>query len=190
MRAKTREQAAGRELRRQGRSLREISRELGVSLSSASVWTRDVEAVRPARRAPPLTHWEPAQVCNGCGRILLASDFHTGQSRCKECRRTYMANRGDLHRRQSRRARDKRRAAARAYILEILKNGRCADCGSSDPAVLEFDHVGPKRMEVGKLVREGYRLERIKAEVANCGARMCELPPPSHVPACAVVASG
>jgi hypothetical protein len=42
------------------------------------------------------------------------------------------------------------------------------DCGLADPAVLEFDHVGPKTMEVGKLVREAYRLERVVAEIANC----------------------
>ena len=123
---------------------------------------------RPEPNATPLVRMEPAQLCNGCGRILLASDFHRGQSRCKECRREYIRKRGDLHRRQSRRARDKRRADARAYILEILQSGVCADCGSDDAAVLEFDHVGPKRMEVGKLVREAYRLERIKAEIANC----------------------
>ena len=79
-----------------------------------------------------------------------------------------MRRRGDLHRRQTRRARDKRRAAAREYVLRLLRSGACADWGLTDPAVLEFDHVGPKRMEVGKLVREAYRLERIKAEIENC----------------------
>jgi hypothetical protein len=33
---------------------------------------------------------------------------------------------------------------------------------------LEFDHVGPKTAEVGKMVREAYRLTRIKAEIENC----------------------
>lgn len=80
----------------------------------------------------------------------------------------YMRARGDLHRSQTRRARDKRRAAARAYILEILRSGACTDCGLADAAVLEFDHIGPKQMEVGKLVREGYLLHHIEAEVANC----------------------
>jgi DNA-directed RNA polymerase subunit M/transcription elongation factor TFIIS len=111
---------------------------------------------------------EPAQLCNACMRLLLASDFHRGQSQCKECRREYMRRRGDLHRQQTRRARDKRREAARAYVIEILRSGACTDYGLEDPAVLEFDHVGPKRIEVGKLVREAYRLERIKAEIANC----------------------
>jgi hypothetical protein len=79
-----------------------------------------------------------------------------------------MRQRGDLHRRQSRDSRDKRRAIARAYVTKILVGGTCADCGLADPAVLEFDHVGPKTMEVGKLVREAYRLERVIAEIANC----------------------
>jgi hypothetical protein len=162
------ERAAARRLRAEGRSLREISRELGVSLSSASVWTRGIQKPEPTAPAPPCVLWEPGHLCNGCGRILLASDFHTGQAHCKECRSAYIKQRGDLHRQQTRRARDKRRAAARAYVLNILRAGVCADCGLADAAVLEFDHVGAKRTEVGKLVREAYRLDRIKAEIENC----------------------
>jgi hypothetical protein len=166
--AKTRERAEARRLRAQGRSLREISRELEVSLASASTWTSDV-AVAPPR--PPLTIKIRALAttdCNGCNRTLPVTHFHSGQRACKDCRREYMRRRGDLHRRQSRQARDKRRAIARAYVTDILRSGTCRDCGLADPAVLEFDHVGPKTMEVGKLVREAYRLERVMAEIANC----------------------
>jgi hypothetical protein len=99
---------------------------------------------------------------------LPVSHFHRGQCRCKDCRREYIRRRGDLHRRQSQQARDKRRAIARAYVTDLLRSGTCRDCGLADPAVLEFDHVGPKTMEVGKLVREAYRLERVAAEIANC----------------------
>jgi hypothetical protein len=168
MRAKVKEQALARQLRAKGRSLREISRELGVSLSSASVWTRNVQPPSSTKAPAMIIRWEPIRLCNGCGRLLFGSRFHRGQSRCKDCRREYMRKRGDLHLRQTRRARDKRRAAAREYVIQILRSGACADCGLADPAVLEFDHVGPKWTEVGKLVREAYRLERIKAEIANC----------------------
>lgn len=168
MKAKRREQMEARRLRAQGLSLREISRRLQVSLSSASVWTRGVERPQDLSTSPPPVRWESAQVCNGCMRILSTSDFHRGQSRCKECRQEYMRLRGDVHRRQTKEALDKRRARARTYIVDLLLNGQCTDCGIADAAVLEFDHVGPKRMEVGRLVREGYRLERIKAEVASC----------------------
>lgn len=166
--AKRREQAEARRLRAEGLSLREISRQLHVSLSSASVWTRGVDQPKHPAASPAPVRWEPAQVCNGCLRILSASDFHRGQTRCKECRQEYMRLRGDLHRRQTRQALLRRRAIARDYVIEVLRRGRCADCGLADPAILEFDHVGPKRTEVGRLVREGYRLERIKAEIANC----------------------
>jgi hypothetical protein len=169
MRAKRQERAEARALRAEGLSLREISRALGVALSSVSIWTRDVEGPASVpESSAPVIRWEPARVCTSCGRILLASDFHRGQSKCKECRREYIRQRGDLHREQTRRARDKRRAAARAYILQLLRSGACTDCGLDDAAVLEFDHIGPKWTEIGKLVREGYRLERIKAEIAHC----------------------
>ena len=91
MRAKRRERATARKLRREGRSLREISRELGVALSSVSGWTRDVRAVAtPADPPVPSVRWEAAQICNSCGRLLLASDLHRGQAHCKECRAEYM----------------------------------------------------------------------------------------------------
>lgn len=168
IKAKRREQVEARRLRAEGRSLREISRELGVAHSSVSTWTRGVQT-RPVAAAPSApVRWESVQICNECGRMLLASDFHRGQSRCKDCRREYIRRRGDLHRQQTRRARDKRRTVAREYVAELLCAGACADCGLVDPLVLEFDHVGSKRMEVGKLVREGYKLERIKAEVSQC----------------------
>jgi transposase-like protein len=172
-RPKHEERAAARRLRTEGRSLREISRELGVALSSVSVWTRDLQPRLETNAPAPPVRWEPAQLCNGCGRILVASDFHKGQSRCKECRREYIRQRGELHRSQTRRARDKRRAAARAYIIDLLRSGACADCGLEDPAVLEFDHVGPKRMEVGKLVgrRTGWNTSRLRSRIASSSAR-------------------
>jgi hypothetical protein len=168
-RAKTREKAMARRLRAEGRSLREIGRELGVSLASASTWTADIMVPPPVAAEIP-QEIEPAETahCNHCSRTLSVDHFHRGQRWCKDCRKEYMRQRGDLHRWQSRTARDRRRAVARAYVIEILKAGACIDCGLTDPAALEFDHVGPKTMEVGKLVREGYRLERVIAEIANC----------------------
>lgn len=163
------ERARARQLRARGLSLREISRELGVSLSSASVWTAGIRVPTPPM-PPAVQETEESDMthCNHCDRTLLARHFHRGQSACKDCRKEYIRQRGGLHRSQSRRARDKRRAIARAYLIDILKKSACADCGLAEPAVLEFDHIGPKTMEVGKLVREAYRLERVIAEVANC----------------------
>ena len=168
------------ELRAQGRSLREISRRLQVSLSSASLWTRGIQPPVAENPSPPRVRWQPAQPCTGCGRILLASDFHRGQTRCKDCRREYMRLRGDLHRRQTKRALKKRRAVARTYLLEVLSTGRCTDCGLADPSVLEFDHVGPKRMEVGRLVREGYLPEAHQGRGRQLRVGVRKLSPPPH----------
>ncbi|MCA9900172.1 MAG: HNH endonuclease [Ardenticatenaceae bacterium] len=45
----------------------------------------------------------------------------------------------------------------------------CIECGEADPAVLEFDHVrGEKRSEVTKLMRDGYTLKIIQAEIEKC----------------------
>jgi hypothetical protein len=163
------ERAKARLLRAEGWSLRRIARELGVSISSASTWTSDIDPPRPPHSVREESR-EPIGTtpCGRCQRILPLSSFHRGQSHCKDCRRDYIRARGDLHRRQTRAARDKRRAAARQLVVDLLRAGHCTDCGLADPLVLEFDHVGPKRAEVGLLVREGYRLNRIVDEISNC----------------------
>lgn len=141
-----------------------------VSISSASVWTSDIEPPRPLGSVQLAAGAEPIGTarCPRCQRTLPLSSFHRQQSQCKDCRREYIRARGDLYRRQTSAARDKRRAVARRLVAELLLAGRCTDCGLADPLVLEFDHVGPKRAEVGLLVREGYRLSKIVEEIANC----------------------
>jgi hypothetical protein len=110
--------------------------------------------------------------CGRCSQMVPLPNFHVSRGRrqswCKACRAEYMHERGDLHRQQTRAARDRRRAEAREYVLDQLRSGSCLDCGRADPLVLEFDHVEGKTSDVGKLVREGYRLSRVKAEVERC----------------------
>lgn len=56
----------------------------------------------------------------------------------------------------------------RAYLLEHP----CMDCGETDLDVLDFDHVsGTKVCEVSRMISRGYRIWRIKAEVAKCEVR-------------------
>jgi transposase-like protein len=172
--AKIPERHAARALRREGLSLREIARRLGVSLSSASVWTREIRSPECGPDPPPSpVDLYPEMVsCGRCRQVLPLASFHVSrhgrQSWCKTCRAEYMHERGELHLQQTRRARDHRRAQARDLVLRLLSTGGCADCGLTDPLVLEFDHIGEKTMDVAKLVHEGYSLWRVELEVSRC----------------------
>jgi hypothetical protein len=164
------EQQEARRLRSEGKALRSIALELGVSLGSVSLWTRDVDPPRPHPAPLPAPPVGPVkrQCCGGCQRHLPLTDFHKGQTRCKRCRAEYIRERGELHLHQTRAARERRRAEARRYVLGLLADERCADCGLLDPLVLEFDHVGEKTAGISQLVHEGYALPRIQAEIACC----------------------
>ena len=163
------EQREAQRLRTEGRSLRSIARELGVSLASASLWTRGIVPPRPAASQPsPPAGPVQEQRCGRCENRLPVNEFHKNQSSCKRCRAEYMRQRGELHRRQTRAARDRRREEARRYVLGLLATASCADCGLADPLVLEFDHVADKTAGISTLVHEGYALARIRAEVACC----------------------
>jgi hypothetical protein len=57
------------------------------------------------------------------------------------------------------------------YIRDYLTKAECADCGETDLVTLEFDHVGEKTGNVTLMAREGYSLERLQAEIAECEVR-------------------
>ena len=167
---KSDEQREARRLRSQGKSLRWIARDLGVSLSSVSIWTRDITSVHSARLPHPAPLAGPVQMrrCGRCDKRLPLKDFYERQYWCKRCRADYMHERGELHRQQTRAARERRRGEARDYMLAVLASASCADCELADPLVLEFDHVSGKTAGISKLVHEGYALARIQAEVECC----------------------
>lgn len=57
------------------------------------------------------------------------------------------------------------------YVRDALLKSGCVDCGIADLLVLECDHIGPKEANVSKLVRDGYSLARIQAEIDRCEVR-------------------
>jgi hypothetical protein len=65
-----------------------------------------------------------------------------------------------------------RRQVGLELVRQRLADG-CIDCGRTDLAVLEFDHVGPKRKSVMTLVWSGYGLETIRREMDACVVRCC-----------------
>ena len=57
------------------------------------------------------------------------------------------------------------------HVYDVLRHSACADCGVTDPLVLEFDHIGPKRASVTRLAWYGCSLATIDAEIAECEVR-------------------
>ncbi|MGX1934575.1 hypothetical protein [Microbacterium resistens] len=96
---------------------------------------------------------------------------------CRECnrassRRYYQRNR-DHHIAVIRARTSSQRAESLAFIAAYLQDHPCVDCGASDLRVLDFDHRPdePKRDGVMQLVRNGFRLATIIAEIARCDVR-------------------
>jgi hypothetical protein len=90
---------------------------------------------------------------------------------CRECFRAYFRERGDVHRRQVAQRQRRISEAARAVVVAYLAEHPCRDCGESDPAVLEFDHVRGKTQDVAFLIGHGASPERIHAEIERCEVR-------------------
>ena len=64
------------------------------------------------------------------------------------------------------------RAENMEYIAAYLLEHPCVDCGETDFAVLDFDHVrGKKRGGVFTMARDGCKLDTIKTEIAKCDVR-------------------
>jgi hypothetical protein len=97
--------------------------------------------------------------CGRCGELKPIDDFawrrkHKGQrdNMCAPCRSAYgrehyLANRRRYIDAEARRKRARAEVRTK-YLIEFFRTHPCADCGESDPLVLEFDHLRDKRFEV------------------------------------------
>lgn len=178
MRRKERERAEARRLRESGWTLREIANCLGVSISSVSTWVRDIprgpDPATPEPAAPsPVERSGESRSCGRCERILPVESFNRHALRgrqhwCRDCFIEYFRGRGDFHRRQSAAAKTRRRIAGRRFIDEYLSSHACADCGATDPLILEFDHLDTKYASVSVLLADGWSLTRLKRELGLC----------------------
>ncbi len=175
--AKSEARADARVLRHHGWSMRRIAVELDVSISSVSLWVRDIQLPEGSGGAPtivPRPDKRGTRRCGKCERRLPLTCFNrSGEGHqwwCRECFGTYFRERGDLHREQSGAARRRRRDEGRTAVDEHLAQNPCADCGESDPVLLEFDHLGPKRGDLSVLRRNGFSTEVLREEFRQCEA--------------------
>lgn len=140
--------------------------------------------VRKAGRPHQLTIDDLVELrrCRVCGVTKPLIDFplrsaarRTRHEICLSCQREvtrnwYTANREkQIASARKRRAREARILARqiRGYLL----SHPCVDCGESDPAVLDFDHLRDKRADVSALVHGAASWDLILAEIAKCEVR-------------------
>ena len=118
--------------------------------------------------------------CGKCERVRSITCFairlhRTGlrQAWCRDCRKVYDAARyGKLERERCREKSRALRKRNRDFVFAYLLEHPCADCGETDPVVLEFDHVrGEKEFEVTLRVNNGHSLSKIMGEIAKCDVR-------------------
>jgi hypothetical protein len=176
------ERLEARRLRSKGWTLRRIAIELGVSIASVSVWVRDLAPTRSADEGSRTGSQDLAvpkdsadaglRRCASCREDLPLAAFNRHgaghQWWCRECFRGYFRARGDLHRKQTHEAQQRRRREARALLAKHLSVHPCVVCAESDPVVLEFDHLGPKRGNVSFLAGGGLSAKALLREIAVC----------------------
>jgi hypothetical protein len=93
------------------------------------------------------------------------------QSKCRECskmlgKKYYQDNKSYFKERS-----EQYLLRNRKFLFSYLKDKQCVDCGISEVAVLDFDHVRDKRKSVSKMVNDLHSVESIKEEIAKCEIR-------------------
>lgn len=121
--------------------------------------------------------------CTKCGGEFDLSFFNKKKEAssglqfwCKDCqhkasRQHYKSNKINYIRRTSERN-YRVKLDITTFILEYLKEHPCADCGESDPIVLEFDHIkGPKLFNISSAICRRINIFSILEEIAKCEVR-------------------
>jgi hypothetical protein len=114
-----------------------------------------------------------------CGEVKPLEEFAwkdesrgRRQHHCRPCqaayrRAHYLANRAKYIAKSSKRAARERDWRQR-WLSVYLAMWGCADCGETDPVVLEFDHVrGEKRCNIGQKLAD-MRWKDLLGEIAKC----------------------
>ena len=98
------------------------------------------------------------------------------QNICRDCNKTqsrkyYSANQ-EKHVKDVTARNKKARATNREYVMKVLLESGCVDCGFANPVALEFDHVrGEKIAGVGFLATRPVSMKKLKEEISKCEVR-------------------
>ena len=114
------------------------------------------------KRCSTCKEWKPLEEFN---RRSASKDGR--QWACRDCNKAYHYKNFERHIAQIR-ARNKREIRVkRRRLLAYLLEHPCVDCGESDTAVLEFDHLSDKTADVSRMILSN-SWERILVEISKC----------------------
>ena len=116
--------------------------------------------------------------CGRCRREKPLNDFAwrrraRGQkdNYCRPCRAAYKQEHYAANRQRYIDSTARRRKGVvekrAAYLVSYLREHPCADCGETDPIVLEFDHLRDKKFSIGAGFRER-SWHAVLDEIAKC----------------------
>lgn len=115
------------------------------------------------------------RICTGCQREQPESEFQwknrsKGQLhyKCKSCFREANREWYRKHKIRKKAYRDEYQLRNRRFLYEYLVRHPCS-CGESDPACLDFDHLGGKTVNVSEMMH--FSMESIQDEIAKCVVR-------------------
>ena len=119
-----------------------------------------------------------SKICSRCKQRRPISDFawrrkarSQRDNYCRACRAAYKhehyaANRARYVANATRRTRVLV-AERTAYLIDFFREHPCADCGETDPLVLEFDHLGHKNFSIAAGIRSR-NWQAVLDEMAKC----------------------
>ncbi|HTR73240.1 MAG TPA: hypothetical protein VMG80_06550 [Solirubrobacteraceae bacterium] len=121
---------------------------------------------------------QPTRTCSRCREVLPLSAFSfrrraRGQrdNYCRPCRAAYKQEHYAAHRERYIANAGRRKQALIAervtYLIEFFRERPCADCGETDPLVLEFDHLGHKNFAISVGIRTR-NWQAVLDEIATC----------------------
>ena len=99
-------------------------------------------------------------------RLRRAKDGR--QWNCRACNAAYHAANKERHNRLIHERNRRTRLEYMARIYQYLREHPCTDCGETDIAVLEFDHLRDKRVCISEMFRRGFSWKAIVEEIAKC----------------------
>jgi hypothetical protein len=118
------------------------------------------------------------RACGRCGQRKPAAEFAwrrkaRGQrdNYCRPCRADYKRQHYSAHReRYVANATQRKRTTSReraSLLVAFFRDRPCADCGESDPLVLEFDHLAHKSFNIAKGIRD-HSWQSVLDEISKC----------------------